>query len=60
MSVSPCAYRLRHRCSFASTADSGWLHGLKVVAAAVVGLMIFPETAPSSVSHVRFPVKKST
>jgi chromate transporter len=91
----------------ASTTDAGWLHGLKVVAAAVVaqalwgmarslcpdreratitilasivtlawptvigqlssiaiaavaGLIIFRETAPSSLSHIRFPVKKST
>jgi chromate transporter len=93
--------------ALASTADAGWLHGLKVVAAAVVaqavwgmarslcpdreratitilasivtlawptaigqlssiaiaavvGLMIFRETAPCSLSHIRFPVKKST
>src|SRR5574341_196101 len=92
---------------FASAADSGWLHGLKVVAVAVVaqavwgmarslcpdrdratiavvasivtlawptavgqlssiavgglvGLMIFPGTSSSSLSHMRFPVKKRT
>src|SRR3970040_1240766 len=93
--------------AFASAADSGWLHGLKVVAVAVVaqavwgmarslcpdgeratiailasivtlawqtaigqlssiaiagvvGLMIFPGTASSSLSHMRFPVGKKT
>ncbi len=93
--------------AFASAADTGWLHGLKVVAvavvaqavwgmarslcpdreratiailasivtlawptavgqlssiaiAAVVGLMIFPGTADSSLSHMRFPVRKKT
>jgi chromate transporter len=91
--------------AFASSADAGWLHGLKVVAAAVVahavwgmarslcpdrervtiailasivtltwptaigqlsaiaiagvvGLIIFPQAAPSSRSHMRFPVEK--
>jgi chromate transporter len=93
--------------AFASSADAGWLHGLKVVAAAVVahavwgmarslcpdreratiailasivtltwptaigqlssiaiagvvGLIIFPQAAASSRSHVRFPVEKRT
>jgi len=93
--------------AFASAADSGWLHGLKVVAVAVVaqavwgmarslcpdreratitivasivtlawptavgqlssiaiagvvGLMIFPGTASSSLSHMRFPIGKKT
>jgi chromate transporter len=93
--------------ALATTADSGWLHGLKVVAAAVVaqavwgmarslcpdreratiaiftsivtllwptaigqlssiaiatgiGLMILPQPAHSSLSHMRFPVKRST
>jgi chromate transporter len=93
--------------ALANTADSGWLHGLKVVAAAVVaqavwgmarslcpdreratiaiftsivtllwptaigqlssiaiatgvGLMILPQAAHSSLSDMRFPVKKST
>ena len=93
--------------AFASSADAGWLHGLKVVAAAVVahavwgmarslcpdrervtiailasivtltwptaigqlsaiaiagvvGLIIFPQAAPSSRSHMRFPVEKRT
>lgn len=93
--------------TFASAADVGWLHGLKVVAvavvaqavwgmarslcpdreratiavfasiatlawptaigqlssiaiAAIVGLMIFPGAASSSVSHMRFPVGKRT
>ncbi len=93
--------------AFARAADSGWLHGLKVVAVAVVaqavwgmarslcpdreratiailasivtlawptaigqllsiaiagvvGLMIFPGTASSSLSHMRFPVGKKT
>jgi len=91
--------------AFASAADAGWLHGLKVVAVAVVaqavwgmarslcpdreratiavlasivtlvwptavgqlssiviagivGLMIFPGTASSSLSHMRFPIGK--
>ncbi|MBI2181630.1 MAG: chromate efflux transporter [Deltaproteobacteria bacterium] len=93
--------------ALASAADTGWLHGLKVVAVAVVaqavwgmarslcpdreratiaivasivtlawptavgqlssiavaglvGLMIFPGTASSSLSHMRFPVGKKT
>jgi chromate transporter len=93
--------------AFASSADAGWLHGLKVVAAAVVahavrgmarslcpdreratiailasivtltwptaigqlssiaiagvvGLIIFPQVAPSSRSHMRFAVEKRT
>ena len=93
--------------AFASAADAGWLHGLKVVAvavvaqavwgmarslcpdreratiavlasivtlawptaigqlssiavAAVVGLMIFPGTASSSISHMRFPIGRKT
>jgi chromate transporter len=93
--------------AFASTADAGWLHGLKVVAVAVVaqavwgmarslcpdreratiailaslvtlawqsaigqllsiaiagivGLIIFPGTASSSLSHMRFPIGKKT
>jgi chromate transporter len=93
--------------AFASAADAGWLHGLKVVAVAVVaqavwgmarslcpdreratiailasivtlvwptavgqlssiaiagvvGLMIFPGTASSSLSHMRFPIGKKT
>lgn len=93
--------------AFASAADAGWLHGLKVVAVAVVaqavwgmarslcpdreratiailasivtlawptaigqlssiavagivGLVIFPRSAGSSVSHIRFPVGKTT
>ncbi len=93
--------------AFASAADTGWLHGLKVVAvavvaqavwgmarslcpdreratiavlasivtlawptaigqlssiaiAAIIGLMIFPGAASSSVSHMRFPVGKKT
>jgi chromate transporter len=93
--------------ALANTADAGWLHGLKIVAvavvtqavwgmarslcpdreratiailasivtltwptaigqlssiaiAAVVGLAIFPKTAPFSPSYMRFPVKKST
>jgi chromate transporter len=93
--------------AFASAADAGWLHGLKVVAVAVVaqavwgmarslcpdreramiavlasivtlawptalgqlssiaiagivGLIIFPGTASSSISHMRFPVGKKT
>ena len=93
--------------AFASSADAAWLHGLKVVAAAVVahavwgmarslcpdrervtiailasivtltwptaigqlsaiaiagvvGLIIFPQAAPSSRSHMRFPVEKRT
>jgi chromate transporter len=92
---------------FADAADAGWLHGLKVVAVAVVaqavwgmarslcpdreratiaivasiitlawptavgqlssiavagivGLIIFPGSAPSSVSHMRFPIGKTT
>jgi len=93
--------------AFASAADTGWLHGLKVVAVAVVaqavwgmarslcpdreratiailasivtlvwptavgqlssiatagivGLIIFPGTASSSLSHIRFPLSKKT
>lgn len=93
--------------AFASAADAGWLHGLKVVAVAVVaqavwgmarslcpdreratiailasivtlawptavgqlssiatagivGLIIFPGTASSSLSHIRFPLSKKT
>jgi chromate transporter len=93
--------------AFASAADSGWLHGLKIVAVAVVaqavwgmarslcpdreratiailaslvtlawqsaigqlssiaiagivGSMIFPGTAYSSLSHMRFPIGKKT
>lgn len=93
--------------AFASAADAGWLHGLKVVAvavvaqavwgmarslcpdreratiavlasivtlawptaigqlssiavAAVVGLMVFPGTASSSISHMRFPIGRKT
>jgi len=93
--------------AFASAADAGWLHGLKVVAVAVVaqavwgmarslcpdreratmavlasivtlawptavgqlssiavagvvGVIIFPGTASSSLSHMRFPVGKKT
>jgi chromate transporter len=93
--------------AFASAADAGWLHGLKVVAVAVVaqavwgmarslcpdreratiailasivtlawptavgqlssiaiagmvGLIIFPGTASSSLSHMRFPIGKKT
>lgn len=93
--------------AFASAADAGWLHGLKVVAVAVVaqavwsmartlcpdreratiavvasivtlawptavgqllsifiagvvGLMIFPGSAASSVSHMRFPIGQKT
>ncbi|MGH7871813.1 MAG: chromate efflux transporter, partial [Candidatus Binatia bacterium] len=93
--------------TFASTADAGWLHGLKVVAVAVVaqavwgmarslcpdreratiailasivtlawptavgqlssiaisgivGLIIFPGAASSSLSHMRFPIGKKT
>jgi chromate transporter len=93
--------------AFASAADAGWLHGLKVVAVAVVaqavwgmarslcpdreratiailaaivtlawptavgqlssiaiagivGLIIFPGAASSSLSHIRFPVGKKT
>lgn len=93
--------------AFAGTADSGWLHGLKIVAVAVVaqavwgmarslcpdreratiamlasmvtlawpsavgqlssiavaaiaGLAIFPGTASSTVSHMRFPIGKKT
>ena len=93
--------------AFASVADAGWLHGLKIVAVAVVaqavwgmarslcpdreratiailasivtlawptavgqlssiaiagavGLIIFPGTAASSLSHMRFPVGKRT
>ena len=93
--------------AFAGAADAGWLHGLKVVAVAVVaqavwgmarslcpdreratiavlasivtlawptavgqltsiaiagivGLMIFPGASSSSISHMRFPVSKTT
>jgi chromate transporter len=93
--------------AFATATDAGWLHGLKIVAVAVVaqavwgmarslcpdreratiaivaaivtlawpsaagqlssiaiagvvGLMIFPHTASSSISHMRFPVGKKT
>jgi len=93
--------------AFSSAADAGWLHGLKVVAVAVVaqavwgmarslcpdreratiailasivtlawptavgqlssiatagivGLIIFPGTASSSLSHIRFPLSKKT
>jgi len=93
--------------AFASATDAGWLHGLKVVAVAVVaqavwgmarslcpdreratiavlasivtlawptavgqlssiaiagivGLIIFPGTASSSLSHIRFPIGKKT
>ena len=93
--------------AFANAADAGWLHGLKVVAVAVVaqavwgmarslcpdreratiavlasivtlawptavgqlssiavagivGLLIFPGAATSSVSHIRFPIGKNT
>lgn len=93
--------------AFASASDAGWLHGLKVVAvavvaqavwgmarslcpdreratiavlasivtlawptaigqissitvAAVVGLMVFPGTASSSISHMRFPIGRKT
>jgi chromate transporter len=93
--------------AFASAADAGWLHGLKVVAVAVVaqavwgmartlcpdrdratiavlasivtlawptavgqlssiaiagivGLIIFPGTVSSSLSHMRFPIRKKT
>jgi chromate transporter len=93
--------------AFATATDAGWLHGLKIVAvavvaqavwgmarslcpdreratiailtaivtlawpsaggqlssiviAAVVGLMMFPGTASSSISHLRFPISKKT